>query len=352
MTPLRKKFLTFLELRGYTAATQRNYVQCVKQFSLWLGCTPLKMTSDKVGEYLVFLKLTKKLAARTINLHLHALRCFCECMLPASEIMTPFKRMRVPKYQPVVLSATDITTMIKRCENLKAKAMVSLMYSAGLRLDECRCLRVADVDSKRMVLRVFGKGQKERYALLSPQALGTLREYYGKYRPKYWLFEGRTAEKPITKRCVQQLVYISGLRAGIKRRVSPHMLRHSFATHLLERGESLLVIQKLLGHVNVSTTAMYTQVSTQMLQAVKSPLDVPPPAPEAATEPLLSRPPRGRRKSSKNKRRKPGRPKGSATQKASKHEPTKKATTTKSAKRSRAKVKATKKAARRKGGRK
>ena len=133
MTPLRSRFITFLELRGYTPATVRNYVQCMKQFSEWLGCSPLKMTSDKVREYLVFLKRTKKLAPRTINLHLHALRVFCECMLPQSEVMKPFKRMRVPKYKPPVVSATDVATMIEltgvdpmRCPVCKEGALVTI----------------------------------------------------------------------------------------------------------------------------------------------------------------------------------------------------------------------------------
>ena len=326
MSPLRAKFVQFLELRGFTQATIRNYVQVVKQFQDWLGCSPLKMTSDNVREYLIFLKHKKKLAPRTINLHLHALRSFCECMLPGSAVMSPFKRMRVPKHQPVVLSARDVFSMIQNCHNLKTKAIIATMYSAGLRLEECCNLKLTDIDSKRMVMLINGKGQKQRYGVLSERVLEILRDYYRKYRPKHWLFEGRTAQNPLTRRALAELIHIAGLRAGIKHRVSPHMLRHSFATHLVERGEQLLVIQRLLGHVNVATTAMYTQVSANMLRATKSPLDVPPPEPAGTEGPTLNRPRRGRPKGSKNKpkaetkptgkspkRRGPGRPKGSTT---------------------------------------
>ena len=312
MSPLRTRFIEFLELRGFTKATVRNYVQAVKQYSQWLGCSPLKMTSDNVREYLIYLKHKKGLAVRTINLHLYGLRGFCECMLPGSDAMSSFKRMREPKHQPVVLSASEVRRMIEGCENLKTKAIIATMYSAGLRLAECCELKIADIDSKRMALLVNGKGNKQRYALLSPRTLDILRDYYRAYRPKEWLFEGRTPDHYLTRRSLAELIHIAGLRAGIGKRVSPHMLRHSFATHLLERGESLLVIQKLLGHVNLSTTAMYTQVSAQMLQAVKSPFDQPPPEPDSSNGPALSRPPKGRPKGSKNKTARRGRPRKAA----------------------------------------
>lgn len=237
-------------------------------------------------------------------------------MLPDADIMSSFKRMRTPKYQPVVLSVQDVAAMIDLTENLKTRAIIATMYSAGLRLDECCHLKVSDIDSKRMTILVNGKGQKQRLGLLSTMTLEILRTYYRRYRPSQWLFEGRKPENHLTRRALAELIHIAGLRAGIKRRVSPHMLRHSFATHLLERGESLLVIQRLLGHVNVSTTAMYTHVSNRMLQEVKSPLDQPPadaPSPEKLT---LNRPRRGRPKGSKNKPKPPtktGKPRTSST---------------------------------------
>ena len=234
MTALRSKFIEFLELRGYAKATVNNYVDAVVHFTRWLRVSPLAITTDKAREYLIYLKRERKLAPRSLNIHLYGLRSFCECMLPDSDIMKPFKRRRTPKHQPVVLGAADVLTMIETCENLKAKAIISTIYSAGLRLQECCELKIADVDSKRMILHIAnGKGQKPRYALLSPRTLQILREYYLKYRPRLWLFEGRTPEKALGRRSVAELIYISGLRAGIKRRVSPHMLRHSFATHLL-----------------------------------------------------------------------------------------------------------------------
>jgi hypothetical protein len=207
--------------------------------------------------------------------------------------------------------------MIDAAPNLKAKAIITTLYSAGIRQSECLNLRIGDIDSKRMVLHIFGKGRRERYALLSPTTLETLRAYYRRHRPKDLLFPGHTPDAPLSSTAAARIVRTTAMAAGIKTRVTAHVLRHSFATHLLERGESLLVIQKLLGHANVSTTAIYTQVSARMLQQVQSPLDQPPPelAQPATTHQAVTPPVRrgpGRPNGSKNKTAKAGRPKGSS----------------------------------------
>jgi site-specific recombinase XerD len=316
MSPLRAQFVSFLELRGFTKATVRNYVQAVKQFQDWLGKSPVHMTRDSAHRYLDYLKNVKKLAPRTMNIHIYALKRFCDFFLPDSGIMEPFTRMHTPRYQPTVISATAVSAMIDASPNLKAKALITTLYSSGIRQSECLNLRIGDIDSTRMVLRIFGKGQRERYALLSPTALEVLRAYYRQYRPKDLLFPGYKPNAPLSSTAAARIVRTTAAAAGIKSRVTAHVLRHSFATHLLERGESLLVIQKLLGHANVSTTAIYTQVSARMLQDVKSPLDQPPvePAELTAMPTEQSQPPRrgpGRPKGSKNKPAKRGRPKGS-----------------------------------------
>lgn len=217
--------------------------------------------------------------------------------------MDPFSRMRTPKYQPIVLSAAEVSSMIQAAPNLKAKALITTMYSAGLRISECLNLKLTDVDSKRMVLHILGKGQRQRYALLSPITLNLLRDYYRKYRPTHYLFPGYKADAPLSTTAAARIVRTTAADVGISSHVTAHTLRHSFATHLLERGESLLVIQKLLGHAELSSTAIYTQVSTQMLAQVKSPLDQPPPKPPQSAPPLAPAAKRGRPKGSKNKPR-------------------------------------------------
>ena len=301
MSPLRASFVAFLELRGFTKATIRNYVQIVHQFSEWLKASPTKISRDSAEAYLLYLKREKRLRPRTINLHLYALRSFCEFMVPGSDIMLPFQRMKEDHRLVEVLSANQIVSLLDAAPNLKTKAMIAVMYSAGLRLAECCGLSIADIDSSRMVIHVFGKGQRERNALLSPMTLNILRDYYRQYRPKNWLFEGKSPEVFIQKRSVENMVTLTALRAGIPQRVTPHLLRHSFATHLLERGEPLIVIQRLLGHALIETTTRYTQLSTELLQATKSPLDQPPPKPETPspeTQPadtLQPEPPKRRR---------------------------------------------------------
>jgi site-specific recombinase XerD len=189
--------------------------------------------------------------------------------------MATFGRVREPKKQPLVLSREQVERMIECSESIKAKAALTLLYSSGLRLSEVCNLRVTDVDSKRMILRLQqAKGNRDRIALLSPRALETLREYYRQYRPQHWLFEGRQG-KPLHSRSFASYILHCRLRAGIDLKISPHTFRHSFATHLLDDGVSLITIQRLLGHASLSSTAIYTHLSTDVFQKVKSPFDSP-----------------------------------------------------------------------------
>jgi integrase/recombinase XerD len=301
MSLLRDKFISYLQLKGFTKATVRNYLQSVKQFQDWLGKSPVHVCRESAHRYLDYLKNGKKLAPRTMNIHIYALKRFCDFFLPESDIMDPFSRMRTPKYQPRIISAAEAQTLIDAAPNLKAKAIITTLYSAGLRINECLNLKITDIDSKRMVIHVFGKGQRERYALLSPITLELLRTYYRKYRPLDYLFPGYKPNAPLSTTAAARVIRTTARSAGIPTHVTAHVLRHSFATHLLERGESLLVIQKLLGHANLATTALYTQVSAQMMQQVKSPLDQPPTAPQLPPVAPANTPRRGRPKGSKNK---------------------------------------------------
>jgi len=322
MTELRSRFIAFLELKNYSKSTVRNYVHAVKQLSIFINHSPAKLTQDEIRNYLLHLKRVKKLEARTINQQLYAIKSFCEFMVPGTDIMRRFSRMREPKKQPKVLSREEIEKLLNGAGNLKCKAVIALLYSSGLRLAECTNLRIADIDGKRMIIHVHeGKGAKDRYALLSQRARGILREYYRKFRPVEWLFPGKVPGRPLHSRIIQEMVRYTGRKVGLDKTVSPHVLRHSFATHLLEAGVALQVIQHLLGHARIDTTAIYTHVSTDLLRSVRSPFDMPLSSQQPAVLPDLLAPSvpekpkrkRGRpKKEASAPKRKRGRPKKEA----------------------------------------
>lgn len=190
--------------------------------------------------------------------------------------MAGLGRMKEPMKIPNVLCREEIERLISATYTLKEKAVVTLMYSSGIRLSECANLRIVDVDRNRMVLRIIhGKGGKDRLAVLSERARLILREYYKMYRPKIWLFENNKRTCKLLNRQIQHFVHDAGISAGINKNVSPHILRHSFATHLLEDGVPIQVIKELMGHTNINTTAKYTHVSSALLKTVGSPFDRP-----------------------------------------------------------------------------
>jgi integrase/recombinase XerD len=275
MTPLRARFIAHLELKGYAAKTRKNYLQPVIQFSRWLKRSPDTLTKEELQRYLLYLKLERKLAIRSLNIHIYALKCFCDFVLPEADIMAPYKRLKEPKYQPDVLSREEVIAIIDTETNLKYKAIIAILYASGIRLEECVALDINDIDSARMVIHVRnGKGGKERISILSNKALAILREYWILYKPRTCLFEGNVKGKRINRRTVEEIVAIAAFKTGLRKRLKTHSLRHSFATHMLEDGVPLQVIQRLLGHERIDTTNIYTHVSTSMLTNVKSPLDV------------------------------------------------------------------------------
>ena len=184
------------------------------------------------------------------------------------------QRIKIPHKLPSVLSREEVERMIDGIRNLKHRAMVALLYSSGMRLNECAKLKPADIDSDRMTIRVeAGKGQKDRYAVLSPRALNILNEYRATHFASDWLFPGRRSH--ISGRSIQYVVAYATVNAGIRKRVHPHTLRHSFATHLIEAGVPLQIIQLFLGHENLKTTAEYAHISSTMISGVSSPFDMP-----------------------------------------------------------------------------
>lgn len=276
MTKLRQDFINHLQLKGFSPSTIRNYVECVSRYSKHFKESPLKLGRTHVIEFLLHLSNDRKLEPKTINLHMYSIKSFYGAFFPGQDIMQDIHRMKEPLKRPEVLSREEADLMISSSSNLKMKAIVAILYSSGIRLAECTNLKIQNVDSSRMVLRIEnGKGGKDRNAVLSPKALDIIRDYWKQYRPKEYLFEGHIENRPLTSRRFQENVKQAAQLAKITKHVSPHILRHSFATHLLEAGVALKVIQELLGHASIRTTAEYTHVSSAMLKQAGSPFDLP-----------------------------------------------------------------------------
>lgn len=274
MKPLRQQFIDAMELSGYTAKTVENYLRIVTGITRYYHRSPLDLTKERIQDYLLFLQREKKHAPSTVNLSMNAMKTFYRLMAPDKNAMDGLRNMKEPRRLPVVLSLSEVQRMISVLRNLKHRAIVMLLYSAGLRLNECISLRPIHIESSRMKVRVEqGKGKKDRYTILSESTLETLREYFKSFKPKQWLFEGRDA-KQYGCRSVGKIVSNAARKAGIEKAVSPHTLRHSFATHLLEAGVALPVIQKLLGHSSIKTTMIYLHVTEPLVEKIKSPLDV------------------------------------------------------------------------------
>lgn len=275
MKPLRQQFIDALRLAGRAEHTIENYLSSVTGITRYYQCNPLDLTKEQIQDYLLFLHREKKYAPATINLTTNALKSFYHLIAPDCPVMAGIGTMKHRRHIPVVLSRSEVERLIASIRNLKHRALVMLLYSAGLRLNECITLRPVHIESSRMKVRVeMGKGGKDRYTLLSEKALMTLREYFLCYRPKQWLFEGRDG-KHYSDRSVNKIVRNAARKARIDKKVTPHTLRHSFATHLLEAGVSLPVIQKLLGHTSINTTMIYLHVTEPLIEKIKSPFDQP-----------------------------------------------------------------------------
>jgi site-specific recombinase XerD len=262
-----------LKLRRYSPATIKAYVFAVRNFAKFHGRSPEEMGTEEVRAYLLYLT-EKKLSPATINQIICAIRfLYIDVLNRPFEIGRVFYQKRKRKL-PVVLSEREILRLLEAAVHLKERAILMTMYSGGLRLREVLGLHPKDIDSATMRIRIReGKGGKERYVVLAATLLEVLREYSRRFRPTRWLFAGDHPDQPIHPRTVQRLVRDTARRAGLSKPVTPHVLRHSFATHLLEHGTNLRYIQELLGHRSLKTTMLYTHVSRKALGQVVSPLD-------------------------------------------------------------------------------
>jgi integrase/recombinase XerD len=279
VSPLRQRLVDDMAMRRFSRETQRNYVRDVGRFATFLGRRPDTATADDLRRFQVE-QQDAGTPVPTMNSIVSALRFFFTHAVDRPDLARKLVRLARPRKLPVVLSRDEVARLLNATTCLKHQAALSVAYGAGLRVAEVSALKVSDVDSERMLLRVErGKGGQYRNAMLSADLLTLLRQWWkvgrqqGVMHRDGWLFPGQHALKPISTRQLYRIVVEAAQAAEIAKRVGPHTLRHSFATHLLEDGVDIRVIQALLGHAKLENTAFYTKVATRTVRAVTSPLD-------------------------------------------------------------------------------
>ena len=280
ISPLRQRLIDDMAIRRLGPKTQHEYIRRVKGFADFLGRFPAKATAEDVHRYQLRLASIGATVS-TVNATASALRFFFKVTVKRSDLADEVVSVREPRRLPVVLSPEEVGRLLAATTNLKQKAALSLTYATGLRASEVISLKLTDIDRDRMVIRVEqGKGKKDRYVILSPNLLELLREWWRVARKKGWMPPGQPWLFPgyrgqhISARHLHRLVRMAAARAGITKRVGVHTLRHSFATHLLEQKTDIRVIQVLLGHKKLDTTALYTRVAISAIGEVTSPLDL------------------------------------------------------------------------------
>jgi site-specific recombinase XerD len=273
MSPLRRRMIEDMTIRKLAPKTRHDYVQRVKNFAAFLGRSPDTASFEDVRRYQLHLAAGGA-NVPALNQTVTTLRFFFRVTLKRYDIVEHTHFVREPRKLPMVLSPEEVARLLDAAPGLKYKAALSVAYGAGLRAAEVISLKVSDIDSKRMVIRVEqGKGRKDRYVMLSPHLLNLLRAWWKAARPQGWLFPGRDPAQPMTTRQLNRACHAAAQMADINKRVSLHTLRHSFATHLLEQNIDVRVIQVLLGHAKLDTTALYTRVATKTISEVMSPLE-------------------------------------------------------------------------------
>ncbi len=280
ISPLRQRMIDDMRMRKFTPKTQSGYLRAVTQFAVFLGRSPDTASAEDLRRYQLHM-VDQGVSSITLNASIAGLTFFFGTTLDRAELISKMQYVHVPHKIPVVLSPEEVARLIAAASNLKYRTALSVAYGTGLRASELVSLKVSDIDSERMALRVEqGKGSKDRYAMLSPVLLDCLRNWWraarveGKVLNGGWLFPGLDPIDPLSTRQLNRAIHAAADAAQIGKRVSLHTLRHSFATHLLERKVDIRVIQVLLGHKKLETTALYAQVATEVLREVVSPLDI------------------------------------------------------------------------------
>jgi len=284
ISPLRQRMLDDMRMRKLEPKTQAGYIRAVRNLAGFLRRPPDTATVEDLRRFQLHM-IDQGISAVSVNATLTGLKFFFDVTLDRIDLMAKVQPVRVPRTLPVILSREEVGRLIAAAPNLKYQTILSVAYGAGLRASEVVALKIGDIDSKRMTLRVEqGKGRKDRYAMLPPLLLERLRAWWcaahaeGKILPGGWIFPGADPVAPLTTRQLNRAVHAAADAARIGKRVSMHTLRHSFATHLLEQKVDIRVIQVLLGHHKPETTSMYAHVATELLREVVSPLQNLPPA--------------------------------------------------------------------------
>lgn len=274
MTPLRRRMLDDMSIRNLAVNTQRMYVQYVAAFAKYFGRSPEQLDAGHARDYLVYLAQTRHRAPATLIVAAAALRFLFRVTLRREWNEEDLPVAKKPFKLPVVLSRDEVGQFLGSVINLKHRTVFTTIYATGLRVSEAVHLKVQDIDSQRMVLRVEqAKGFKDRYVMLSPKLLETLRLYWRSEQPREWLFPGKEPDRPLTMCAVEGACCRARRASGIAKPVTPHSLRHAFATHLLEAGTDLRTIQLLLGHRSLATTSRYLKIATSTVCATVSPLE-------------------------------------------------------------------------------
>jgi site-specific recombinase XerD len=276
MSPLRKQMEADMALRGLAYRTRQAYIESVAKFAKFYRRSPDRITEPESQSYLLHLLQERKLAHSSCNVVASALQFFYRVTLKRPQAQFCLPRPKMPSRLPHILSREEVAALFEHTTNLKHRAFLMTTYGGGLRLLEACHLKVSDLDSDRMTIRIEqGKGAKDRYTLLSPSLLKELRRYWIAHRPVLWLFPSpRVTDRPMNPHSAQRIFYAAKERAGITKQCGIHGLRHAFATHLLEGGVDVHTIQRLLGHGNLSTTARYFHLAQKHLSGATSPLDL------------------------------------------------------------------------------
>ena len=279
VSPLRQRMIDDMRMRKFGEKTQLDYLRAVRNFTKYLGRSPDTAAVEDLRNYQLHL-VDHGISPASLNSAISGLKFFFTVTLDREEVMAKMQPVHLPRKLPVILSREEVRRLIVATRNLKHQTALSLAYGTGLRVNEVVSLKVGDIDSQRMTLRVEqGKGQKDRYAMLSPILLERLRLWWrvaraqGKMLDGGWLFPGLNPVEPLSTRQLNRAIHFAAADAGIEKRVSMHSLRHAFATHLLEQKVDIRLIQVLLGHKKLETTALYAQVATDILREVVSPLE-------------------------------------------------------------------------------
>ena len=290
MTPLRQRMLEDMAIRNFAENTQSSYIQQIISYAKHFHRAPEDLGPEEIRTYQLHLTQTRKLSASSVSVATGALRFLYKVTLKRTWAIDEIPMPKRPFRLPVILSLEEVMHFLDSIDNLKHRVILMTAYAAGLRVSEAIHLKATDIDSQRMMLRVDqGKGRKDRFVMLSPRLLDELRAYWKAVHPTLWLFPGDRSSQPITRSAVEQACQKALRASGISKPITPHSLRHAFATHLLESGADLRTIQLLLGHRSLATTSRYLKVTTSTVCATASPFDLlpkvdappPPPRPPA-----------------------------------------------------------------------